>query len=237
MRKTLSLVSALVLIALIISILRSTPQITIDTPQVSLVASGDVDDTTDTSGAPSELSPTTIAPVTDTTATPTPEGSSLRAEFVLTEVVFGDNGYVVVTNVGGAAGDLEGYAICQKPGYFVFPAIEVEPFEVVWVAVGNGVGLTSTAAVEVIPANGAVGRLARGDGELALYRSAQFSLAEELLSYVEWGEAGHGRSSVAVEAGLWEEGAFIEIPDDAFGVVSAAAEPSSPSDWVAGLGG
>ncbi|NND74328.1 MAG: hypothetical protein HKN44_04925 [Ilumatobacter sp.] len=41
------------------------------------------------------------------------------------------------------------------------------------------------------------------DGELALYRSDQFSDPDAMLSYVEWGSSGHSRSSVAVAAGLW----------------------------------
>jgi hypothetical protein len=131
---------------------------------------------------------------------------------------------------------LEGYALCQKPEYLVFDPIDVAPFATVWVAFGDASDLVNPSVI-IVAANGELGQVVPRDGEMALYRSAQFSSAAELRSYVEWGESGHGRSSVAIEAGLWSETAFVEIPSDAFGVVAIRDTPASIDDWVASLGG
>lgn len=239
MRKALSLASAVVLVVLVVSILRSAPEGPDSLlPSVETVAGSPFNDVTDTTGGRIEPGPANSPEsVTDGTRGTTTTNTALQARFVLSEVVFGDNGYIAVRNVGGASGNLEGYAISQEARSFLFPSVEVGLFEVVWVAVEDGTGLTRTDVAALIPAEGAIGRLDRAGGEMTLYRSAQFSQPEEFLSYVEWGETDHGRSGLAIEAGLWEEGAFIEIPPDAFGVVSTTAQPDSSSDWVAGVGG
>lgn len=234
MRTGLSLAATLILIGLIVVVLRSSP-----TPDTNLGSAPSstttLPATTDTSLAPIPTTTTLLRPVTDTTIGATDE-TGLTATFVLSEVVFGENGYIVVTNVGGATGNLGGFALCQRPAYYQFDSIDVEPFASVWVAMDDGSSLTN-ASVTIVGSNGALGRLNPGSGEMALYRSSEFSSSAEILSYVEWGVSGHGRSSVAIEAGLWEADAFIEIPDDAFGVVSTTDQPDAPEDWVAQIGG
>ncbi|NIR37905.1 MAG: hypothetical protein GWN73_19365 [Actinobacteria bacterium] len=44
---------------------------------------------------------------------------------------------------------------------------------------------------------------------MALYSDNSFGSADSLVSYVEWGVPGHGRTGVAVEAGIWGEGEFV----------------------------
>ena len=238
MRKAVSLISALILLGLIYSIIRSTPDPspTSTTPQA--ISTTTQDSNTDSSRPlATDITSPPSQPAETLATAPASTDAGLQAEFVLTEVAFGTNGYVAITNVGGATGNLEGHALCQRPAYFVLPSIEVEPFQVVWVALGDGSGITNSSIVALVPANGQLGRVESGEGEMALYRSAQFTASEELRSYVEWGSSGHGRASLAIEAGLWEPNSFIEIPDDTFGVSSVAAEPDSPDDWVATIGG
>ena len=238
MRKAASVISVVILIALIVVVLRASPDGEPPVVTAAPTIGTSLAETTDTTTTGPASNVTLPDRTTDTTgALDTVPDTGLRPNFVLSEVVFGDNGYVAITNVGGAVGNLEGHALCQRPNYFVLPSIEVEPFQVVWVALGDGAGITNPSVVSIVPANGQLGRVGRDDGEMALYRSAQFSAPDELRSYVEWGSSGHGRSSVAIEAGLWDPDAFIEIPDDTFGVSSTDAQPTSPSDWVASIGG
>ena len=239
MRKAISLISTLILAALIWNIVSTSSEDPIPPFDAGAGTVSSLRGTTDTSTFEDLSAPSTaIADSTDTSvSTDATIVPSLQAEFVLSEVVFGDNGYVVVRNVGGAIGNVEGYALCQRPNYLTLPSIELAPFEVVWIAVGDGAGLVSTDVATVVQASGELGSFSPADGEMALYRSSSFSEAEQIVSYVEWGRTGHGRSSVAVEAEIWTEGQFIEIPDDAFGVVSTKATPSGPSDWVGSIGG
>ncbi len=234
MRKALSLVSALILVGLVVAILRMSPE-SATVPTAPPPTETSEAESTDLSTVRTSTPPTTAARSTDNTRAPRADDGD--AEFTIAGAVFGDGGYVVITNVGSGRGSLAGFALCQRPSYYVLPDITLDPFDSVWVAAGDGSGLTASSIVEIIAANGAFGGLRPADGELALYSSAQFARADELVSYVEWGETDHGRSSLAIEAGLWEEGAFVEIPPDAFGVVATAAPATGPDDWTGWVGG
>ena len=236
MKKVVSLISALVLVAMVISIIRARPDGSTVVPVTATSTVTTDSPSTDTSGVPSDLAPSTTAEITDGTTAHVSTPSTGVATFAITEAIFGDDGYVAVTNVGGATGNLRGYVIYQHPDRFVLPSIEVEPFETIWVAVFDGAGLTNTA-VRVVRANGSMGTFGVASGELALYRTANFLDPAEILSYVEWGESGHVSSPVAVQAGLWTEDAFVAIPSDSFGVQATTSEPSSPDEWVAWIGG
>ena len=249
MRRIFSLIAVIILAILVVLIIQRRPESpnqgpveltdssVVSTTSGSAITTDRTVATTSTSaGEPEETTDTTEVRSIDTAPEPDPE-SKLTAEIVITQVVFGDGGYVVITNVGGAPGSIGGYALCQRPSYFTLPDIELAPFESVWVAAGDGTALTATSAVAVIPAFGSLSSFNQDDGEMGLYTSPDFGSADAMVSYVEWGSSGHGRSSVAVEAGLWATDAFIEIPDDAFGVQSTDLVPDAPEDWVAALGG
>ena len=192
---------------------------------------------TDITAFAARTSPSTIPPAAATHDNAPDASSGLVADFRLSEVAFGASGYVAITNVGGADGSIAGYAVCQRAECLVLDPITVEPFGVVWVAANDGEGLSIGGDVAVLAARGGFGSLLASDGEIALFRSEQFSSADELVTYVEWGSADNSTEAIAVEAGLWETGAFIEIPPDAFGVVSTRTDADSSRDWVALIGG
>ncbi len=50
------------------------------------------------------------------------------------------------------------------------------------------------------------------DAELGLYTSSNFSSDTAIIAYLEWGSAGHGRTGVAIAAGLWEADFFLAPP-------------------------
>ncbi len=108
------------------------------------------------------------------------------ARFAITRVEFGS--HVEITNVGDAAGSFEGWFLCQRPSY---------------VDVSSGGELAPGESVQV-PVSAGYGGLDAADGEMGLYRTDSFASAAAIVSYVEWGEGGHGRSAVAVEAGIWD---------------------------------
>ena len=150
-----------------------------------------------------------------------------EATFVISEVVFGGEGYVAVTNVGGESADLEGWQLCQRPSYFGIPSVEVAPGETVFFTAGEGAGLSGTT----VRGGPRFGRLSDSSGEMGLYRDSSFGSAGSIASYVEWGSSGHGRSSVAVEAGIWSEGEFV-ASEGALGLVANAEVPTRAADWT-----
>ncbi len=192
-----------------------------------------------TTSTPADSTTTAAAPTTTTTIAPTTTAPS--AAFTVTAVVFGENGFVEITNVGAAAGDIGGHWICQRPGYFEIPSQVLEPGESVWVATGTAASAASATAVAVFGAEGRLGQFSPRTGEVALYEGSTFSSPDLIRSYVEWGPEGGlpraGRGSVAVEAGIWEEGAFVVIEEGAIGVTATTPPTDGPEDWIADVGG
>jgi hypothetical protein len=139
-------------------------------------------------GGGDDPAPTAGEPTTGEPATATSTAASAGAEFAITRVQFGSDGFVEITNVGDVAGSFEGWSLCQRPSY---------------IDVSSGGELAPGESVQV-PASAGYGGLDAGDGEIGLYTSSSFGSADAIVSYVEWGDGGHGRSSVAVEAGIWD---------------------------------
>jgi hypothetical protein len=160
------------------------------------VADGETTTTTVADGTP-----TTSAEQTATTVRSQPEdGSSF---FAINEIGLGPDGYVSLTNFTDVPVTLAGLVLCQMPNYFELPDVAVEPGQTVRVAVGDGAGLEN-----VVATNATLGELAPADGEIALYTSRDFEDPAAMIVYLEWGSTPHGRSAVAVEAGLWIEDSF-----------------------------
>ena len=134
------------------------------------------------------------------------------AIFEITSVSFGAP-MVVITNVGTEAGNLEGHWICQRPGYAQIPSIDVGPGESVAISLGGNVFLPPPGTL-TIEGQLNIGGISASDGEIGLYSSNAFDSADAMVSYVEWGSTGHGRSGTAVEAGLWDDGGFVATTDE-----------------------
>jgi hypothetical protein len=165
----------------------------------------------------------------DTTTSTPPNGSTTAAAsttagggsavFAIETVIFGDGAMVVITNTGTGAGELAGHWLCQRPSYFQIPDATLEPGEQVAIALDGDVATVGT----IDPAS----------GELGLYSSSQFDDASAIESYVEWGSAGHGRSAVAVTAGIWTEGGFVATTSTTASLVATAVPATGPDDWSA----
>ena len=131
--------------------------------------------------------------------------------FAITRVQFGSDGFVEITNVGDGPGSFDGWFLCQRPSY---------------VDISSGGELAPGVSVQ-IPASAGYGALDPEDGEMGLYTASSFASSDAIVSYVEWGEDGHGRSSVAVEAGIW----------DGVGVSAGGADAIVAANGATGSGG
>lgn len=128
----------------------------------------------------------------DETADDADEGAGPSdRELVIDAVSFGDDGTVTITNVSATQYGLTGHFVCNRPVYVPLPDIVLEPGESVTVPSGD-LSLDSAS------------------GEVGLYFSNEFGNADAMLGYVEYGSSGRGREPVAVEAGLWTEGEFVD---------------------------
>ncbi len=196
--------------------------------------------TTTLAGSTTTAPPTTITtPATTTTVAPTT--TAPVASFTITAVIFGENGFVEVTNVGNAPGDIGGHWICQRPSYFEIPSQVLEPGESVWIARDTAESVGTSTATAVFGAEGRLGQFSPRTGEAALYASSSFSNPDEIRSFVEWGVEGGfsrgGRAGVAAEAGIWEEGALVPVAEGAIGLTATTPPTDGPDDWIADVGG
>lgn len=225
---------------------------------------GDDDATVTTTTAPAVAAPTapattattTSAASPETTATPAPESTTTTTTtpaaesttttttvapgpgvLAITRVVFEPVTYVMITNVGSSPINLGSHWLCRRPAYLQLPDFELQPFDTVALGLdaeppGDLVGLTETFAL-----GNALGAISRNDGELGLYRGAQFDDPNAIVDYVEWGSPGHGRAATAIAAGIWDEGAFVEVPEEATSIASSGLPAAGFEDWFAEVGG
>ncbi len=151
------------------------------------------------------------------------------AIFEITSVSFGAP-MVVITNVGTETGNLGGHWICQRPGYQEVPAIDVGPGESVAISLGGNVFLPPPGTL-TIEGQLNIGGISAPSGEIGLYSSNAFGSADAMVSYVEWGNTGHGRSGTAVEAGLWDDGGFVATTDETAVIQQDTIFSMSSTGW------
>ncbi len=187
--------------------------------------------TTATTQAPAATTATTQAPAT--TAAPTTTAATSMSGLRIVQVGFDtsfqvQDGWVLLQNTGSAPVSLSGHFLCQRPSYFALPDVTIPAGDILWVGVGGPVDAQPT-----VGANGAMGSFNQAGGEVGLYSSNSFGDATAILSYVEWGSTGHGRSSVAVAAGIWGAGEFVTVPSDLTGAISVfdPVAPPGAANW------
>ncbi len=177
---------------------------------------------------------TTEATTTTTTTTTLPGG---EASIGIDEIVFAGGPYVVISNRGPGIGSTAGHWICQFPSYYQLPDVELKPGEKIAVQLGIDPVPELTGVIATVDVTSPIGDITTADGELGLYSSNTFNSADAIVDYVEWGTSDHARSSVAVAAGIWENGGFIEVPAEALAIAAQAFPSLGPADWFAEIGG
>lgn len=190
--------------------------------------------TTTTSGATSTSVTTEETTTTTSTTTTIAPGPGALA---LTRVVFTPVAYIAITNIGNAPAALDGYWLCRRPAYEQLPALTLEPGGTVAIGLGDDPPPDLVEFAEIIELGNALGPLDKDGGEIGLYTAATFDNPNAMVDYVEWGSAGHGRSDVAVAAGIWVEGDFVELPPEATSMSSSGAGGVGAADWFADVGG
>jgi hypothetical protein len=157
--------------------------------------------------APSAPGTTTADPAT-TTSSEVADGSP--NPLVIAGVDFG-NGQILIRNVGSQVYDLTGHWLCNRPNYAPLPEVPLNPGETIEIAAS----LIGVAA---------------SNGEVALYTSQSFTDPNSIVRYVQWGADSHGRTSVAVAGGVWQDGDFVDNAGK--DLESAGSDPVSAADWA-----
>jgi len=102
---------------------------------------------------------------------------------------------VTLKNFGGAEGNISGLWFCNFPAY---------------AQVSSMTSTTSLAPNEEVNIASSI-NFAVADGEFGLYSTNNFGSASAMQDYMQWGSAGHQREPVAVAAGLWSAGTFVNV--------------------------
>ncbi len=154
-------------------------------------------------------------PVDPPVDSPTDGGDTGVANFVFSEVEYlGDR--VELFNAGNAAASLADYFLCLGPGtYAQIGNLETE----------GDVTLEPGAYLTVFY------EMPQQEGGLALYSSNQFTSAEAIVDFVQWGAGESARENVAVEAGIWTAGEFITVLNDEDNTIIFDGEGNAAVDW------
>ena len=138
-----------------------------------------------------------------------PDAGSGAARII--ERVSFESNEVVVKNVSSDPYDLTGHALCNRPNYLTLPREVLDP----------GASLTIYAStLQISP----------GGGEVGLYTASSFGDSGAILGYVQWGTDSHGRTEVAVEAGIWPAGDFVA--GGASALVASSDTPDTAAEWA-----
>ncbi len=146
---------------------------------------------------------------------------------ILNEVEFlGDQ--VELFNNGNVAVDVSDYFLCLAPTTYRrvgdLPSqgnTTIEPGEflvLTYDQINNGAGRINDTD---------------GTGGLGLYiDNSDFASADNILDFVQWGSAGAFREQLAVDAGIWTLGDFVEVGSNAGTSIIFDGEGDAASDWA-----
>jgi len=196
---------------------------------------------------PTTVSPTTTGgEATTSSVEPTTSATSLASTTSLgtgqpairiDEVVFAGEPYLVIANKGTGPGSSGGFWICQFPSYFELPAFELQPGERLTVPLGEGIVPDLVGVIGTVDVIRPIGVIDAEGGEIGLYSADRFNDPEAIVDYLEWGSGNHARSGVAVQAQIWVDGGFVEVPPELLAIVAQAFPTLGPDDWFAEIGG
>ena len=151
------------------------------------------------------------------TEDPVEEPTDVVGSVVLNEVAYLNN-QVEIFNNSDATVDLDGYFLCLGPGtYRQIGALETT---------GNvQLGAGEFLVVDYDMPNEV--------GGLGLYiNNTGFGDAANIADFVQWGDGGTTRESVAVEAGLWTAGEFVAVLNDPDNSIIYDGEGMGADNWA-----
>lgn len=147
---------------------------------------------------------------------PTPPPPAGTAEVIINEVTY-LQGQVEIFNRGNAAANINNYFLCLGPGSYV--------------RVGD---IITSGSANLLPGQFAVLNYNQtgATGGLGLYANNDgFGDANNILSFVQWGEGGSARENVAVAAGIWSAGDFIEVANNDNTSIAYDGAGNRSADW------
>jgi hypothetical protein len=171
-------------------------------------------------------------PTTTTTTLP----PSAAPEFALSQVVFGDAAFVIITNWGDAAGSLDELWLSQGTAVQSLPDVNLAPAEQAVIGLAGEAPSELAGVAAIVDLGRAIGDIAPGTGEIALHGSDAFDDPASLIAYVAWGAGPHDRIDQAVAADLWDGGA-VDVFDDAPSISTGVYPATQSIDWSADIGG
>jgi hypothetical protein len=166
---------------------------------------------------------------TSTTSAP-PLTLPAGVDLAITEIVFGSEGAVILTNYGVDAVDLGGAWLGQGLSFVQFAPTVLGAGQSLVVSMGDDLdsGVSTDGYVDI---GTAVGSLEYVAGEAALFRNGTFDDPGALISYVQWGAAEGRHAGTAGNAGLWDPPAFVQTGPDVSGLVAEAIPATTASNW------
>lgn len=179
--------------------------------------------------------PTTTSTTTSSTTTTTLPADA-AADFAMSQVVFGDLAFVILTNWGNDTGSLRGLWLSQGTAVQALPDVEAGPGEQVLLGLAADPPLDLTGMAAIVHVGPAVGDIVAEGGELALHESDAFDEPASVIDYVAWGAGPHPRIAQAAEAGIWGE-STVEVIDHAPSISTGLHPTTRSEDWAADLGG
>lgn len=208
-RRTISLILLIVAVALVGAACSSDAEETTTTAAPT---------TTEATTAPETTTTTEVAPTTTEAETTTSEAmvDPPTAIFAITEVGFGSDGYIEITNISDSDASLDGYWVCQQPAYQQLAGP---------VAAGESIRFAA--------ADSRYGSLDADGGAMGLYTSGDFGSSDAIVGYVAWGPSGHGRLQVAINAGVWTDGSTVDATGAAL-IITTEPAPVSADGWETG---
>ena len=181
--------------------------------------------------------PVAMPPAEPPPTEPTPPSAKAALNVIINEV-FPETSQIELHNPSSDPADMSGFWLCHTTPALVYDlipdntTIDAGGFLIVhWGTSGTNTEkeIFTTPAVP-FPLN-------KPHGEFGLYTDfgfdeANFAISEFLQAYVQWGEEGHFRERVAVEADIWPEGAFVAAPNPEQSL-SFDGNGNASEDWVA----
>ena len=140
-----------------------------------------------------------------------------KPSIALKEIRYNQNDRFEISNLGTSTIDISDWWVCSRLTYAQLNTLTLED--------GN---LNLAPGASVILSGFS---LDDDEADLGIFNTNSFTSSDAIIDFVQWGNSGQGRESVAAAAGIWTAGQFV--PDVADGSsIEYDGTGDSPSDWA-----
>lgn len=149
---------------------------------------------------------------------PTPNPVAAKKDVVFNEIKYqGNKDLIEIFNRGNQEADISEYWLCLGPGAYQ--------------KIGD---LTPESGSTTIPAGGYLVvsyNLPDDKGGLGLYSTNAFTNSEAIVDFVQYGDSGSARESIAASAGIWTAGDFVPVVKNADNSIIYDGEGNGVMNW------